>query len=74
MIITEEDIKNIDSTIPDTKIVKFDIGVTLDKTQVVITYKNKTDDIIIQQRLTNKEARYMARELNNARSHLNGKT
>jgi 5-bromo-4-chloroindolyl phosphate hydrolysis protein len=69
MIITEDDLKKVEE-VPDTKITGYDIGVTLDKTNVVITYKNSEGKVIMQQKLTGKEARYMARELNNARSHL----
>jgi hypothetical protein len=67
MIITEEHLKTEEN---DLVITGYDIGVTLDKKQVVISYKNKKGAIIMQQKLTGKEARYMARELHNARSHL----
>jgi 5-bromo-4-chloroindolyl phosphate hydrolysis protein len=68
MIITDEHIKL--ETENKLVITGYDIGITLDRKQVVISYKNNNKEIIMQQKLTDKEARHMARELNNARSHL----
>jgi 5-bromo-4-chloroindolyl phosphate hydrolysis protein len=66
MIITDEHLKTENKLV----ITGYDIGITLDRKQVVISYKNNNKEIIMQQKLTDKEARHMARELNNARSHL----
>lgn len=68
--ITEEDIKRVDTENLN-KITRYDVGVDKEtKKFVIISWTNANKDIILQQKLTDKEARMFARELNNARSHL----